>query len=279
MKNGLTRYFRPAVLALAVGGATATGGCAPAVTTQQEVQLGADYSRQINRQLPLLNDAATLQYVNDLGRRIARNADPRGIPYNFYVVNSDVVNAFAIPGGHIYINRGLIERADNLSELAGVMAHEIGHVVERHGIEQMQKAQNANTALAVVYGVLLGRNPSGIEQAGIQVGGSAIFASYGREAEREADRVAIGYLMRSGISPNGLPSFFEELMAEQRRNPSRVEQWFSTHPLTSERVQNTRSMIAATPGANASNLTTDTREYQNFRARVRSLTPVPRDRR
>ncbi len=186
MSHALTRRLRVPALALALGGATVVGGCAPAVTTQQEVQLGADYSRQINQQLPLLNDQATLRYVNDLGRRIARNADQRGINYNFYVVNSDVVNAFAIPGGHIYVNRGLIERADNMSELAGVLAHEIGHVVERHGIEQMQKAQNANTALAVVYGVLLGRNPSTVEQAGIQVGGSAIFASYGREAEREA---------------------------------------------------------------------------------------------
>ena len=277
MNVALTRILRPAAVAFALGGALGTGGCAPAVTTQQEVSLGADYSRQINRQLPLLNDGPTLQYVNDLGRRIARNADPRGIPYTFYVVNSDVVNAFAIPGGHIYVNRGLIERADNMSELAGVLAHEIGHVVERHGIEQMQRAQNANTALAVVYGVLLGRNPSGVEQAGIQVGGSAVFASYGRDAEREADRVAVTYLTRSGINANGLPSFFQELLAEQRRNPSRVEQWFSTHPLTQERVTNTQALINATPGATSG--TTDTREYQNFRARVRSLTPVPRDRR
>jgi predicted Zn-dependent protease len=279
MKHALTRHLRAPALAFALGGATVVGGCAPAVTTQQEVQLGADYSRQINQQLPLLNDGATTRYLNDLGRRIASNADQRGIAYTFYVVNSDVVNAFAIPGGHIYVNRGLIERADNMSELAGVLAHEIGHVVERHGIEQMQKAQNANTALAVVYGVLLGRNPSGVEQAGIQVGGSAVFASYGRQAEREADAVAIGYMVRSGINPNGMVTFFQKLMTEQTRNPSRVEQWFSTHPLTQERVNNTRAAIQATPGASNARLATDTREFQNFRARVRSLTPAPRDRR
>ena len=256
-----------------------TGGCAPAVTTQQEVALGADYSRQINRQLPLVNDGATNQYINRLGRQIASRADQRGIPYTFYVVNSDLVNAFAIPGGYIYVNRGVIERADNVSELAGVLAHEIGHVVERHGIEQMQRANNANTMLSVLYGVLLRRNPSGVEQAGIQVGGSAVFAGYSRDAEREADLVAINYLMRSGISPNGLPSFFEELMAERQRNPSRVEQWFSTHPLTQERITNTRAAIQATPGAMSGNLATDTREFQSFRARVRSLTPVPQDRR
>jgi predicted Zn-dependent protease len=275
----LALSFRRTAAVAALGGATLAGGCAPAVTTQQEVQLGADYSRQINRQLPLVRDAATINYVNNLGRSIARNADPRGIQYTFYVVNSDAVNAFAIPGGHIYVNRGLIERTDNMSELAGVLAHEIGHVVERHGITQVQRAQNANTLLSVLYGVLLRRPPSTVERAGIQVGGSAVFAGYGRDAEREADRVAIGYLVRTGINPQGMVSMFQELLEERRRAPSRVEQWFSTHPLTEERVANTQAALQATPGATSAGLVNDTREFQNFRARVRSLTPVPEDRR
>jgi predicted Zn-dependent protease len=248
------------------------------VSTQQEVQLGADYSAQINRQLPMLNDQATLSYVNQIGSQIAAIADPRGIRYNFYVVNSDVVNAFALPGGYVYVNRGLIERTDNVSEFAGVLAHEIGHVAERHSIEQLQRAQNANLGLQVLYGVLLGRNPSGVEQAGIQVGGSAVFAGYGRDAEREADAVGVGYLVRAGYNPNGMATFFEELLQIQQRQPSRVEQWFSTHPTTQERVNNTRAIIARTPGANNSGLTTDTRAFQNFRSRVASL-PAPADRR
>jgi predicted Zn-dependent protease len=278
MRIRLTRFARTGALSLALASTTAVAGCAPAVTTQQEVQLGADYSRQINRQLPLVTDRASNDYINRLGRQIASRADQRGIPYTFYIVNSDGVNAFAIPGGYVYVNRGLIERADNVSELAGVLGHEIGHIVERHSIERLQRAQNANTMLGVLYGVLLRRQPSGVEQAGVQVAGSAVFAGYSRDAEREADRVAIPYLIRSGINPNGLPSFFEELMAERRRNPSRVEGWFSTHPLEQERIQNTRAVIAATPGANAPNLATDTREFLNFRARVRSL-PAPQDRR
>ena len=274
----LTRV-RAGALALALGGTAVAGGCAPAVTTQQEVQAGADYARQINAQLPVIRDSYTNQYINQLGRQIAAQADPRGIPYTFYVVNSDVVNAFSIPGGYVYVNRGIIERADNVSQLAGVLAHEIGHVVERHGIQQMQRAQNANTALSVLYGVLLRRNPGTVEQAGIQVGGSAVFAGYSRTAEREADRDAVTFMMRSGYNPNGLPQFFNKLLAEQQRNPSRVEQWFATHPLTAERIQNTQAIITATPNANSSRLVTDNREFQNFRARVRSLTPVPQDRR
>ena len=277
MRSGL-RTFRAGTAALVLGGTAAVGGCAPAMTTQQEVQAGADYARQINQQLPILRDQATSNYINQLGRQIAAQADPRGIPYTFYVVNSDVVNAFSIPGGYIYINRGVIERADNVSQVAGVLAHEIGHVVERHGVQQAQRAQNANTMLGVLYGVLLRRNPGGVEQAAVQVGGSAVFAGYSRTAEREADRDAVTFMMRAGYSPNGLPQFFAKMESEQQRNPSKVEQWFATHPGTSERIQNTRTLIAQTPGASNTRLVTDTREFQNFRARVRSLTPAPQDR-
>lgn len=279
MSQALRRAFRrTAAVACLCGAGAAAAGCAPPVSTQQEVALGADYSAQINRQLPLLNDQATLSYTNQIGSQLAAIADPRGIRYHFYVVNSDVVNAFALPGGYVYVNRGIIERADNLSEFAGVLAHEVGHVAQRHSIEQLQRAQNANLGLNVLYGVLLGRAPSGVEQAGIQVGGTAVFAGYTRDAEREADQVAVGYLIRAGYNPNGLPSFFEELLSLQQRQPGRVEQWFSTHPTTQERVTNSRATIARTPGAQASNLTTDTRAYQNFRSRVMAM-PAPADRR
>lgn len=278
MSQALARNVRRLAVVACLGGAASAAGCAPAVSTQQEVALGADYSRQINQQLPLLNDGPTLRYVNQIGQQIAAIADPRGIRYNFYVVNSDVVNAFALPGGYVYVNRGLIERADNLSEFAGVLAHEIGHVAQRHSIEQLQRAQNANLGLAVLYGVLLGRNPSGIEQAGIQLGGGAVFAGYTRDAEREADAVGVGYMVRAGYNPNGMVTFFQELLEMQQRQPSRVEQWFATHPTTQERVTNTQAIIARTPGATGGNLTTDTRAYQTFRSRVASL-PAPADRR
>lgn len=278
MSQTLRRVFRRTAGAACLCGASVSAGCAPQVSTQQEVAIGADYSRQINQQMPMLNDQATLAYVNQIGSQLAAIADPRGIRYHFYVVNSDVVNAFALPGGYVYINRGIIERADNLSEFAGVLAHEIGHVAERHSIEQLQRAQNANLGLNVLYGVLLGRAPSGVEQAGIQVGGSAVFAGYTRDAEREADRVGVAYMVRAGYNPIGLATFFEELLQMQQRQPSRVEQWFSTHPTTTERVANTRAIIAATPGAQNASLTTDTRAFQNFRSRVTSL-PAPADRR
>ena len=265
-----TASSRVCVLALS-GTMMLSAGCAPAVPLQDEVQIGRDYAAQIAREMPLVQDAAVNQYINQLGNSIARRADNRGIQYTFYVVNAPEVNAFAIPGGHVYVNRGLVERAANVSELAGVLAHEVGHVVHRHGIEQWQRAQQANTGLALVYGVLLGRQPSGVEQAGIQVGGAAVFANYGRDAEREADNSAINYLMAAGIHPQGLATMFEKLLAERQRNPSSVERWFSTHPTTQERIDNTVAAINRLPAGSLQGLNTNTQAFSDFRNRVSRL--------
>ena len=267
--------LRPAAGAIALSAGMAVTACAPAITTEQEVQLGRQYASEINQQLPIVQNPQVHSYINQLGESIAQRADPRGIDYTFYVVNSDAVNAFAVPGGYIYVNRGLIERADNMSELAGVLAHEIGHVVERHSVEQLQKAQNANLLANVVYGVLLQRPPSGVEQVGVQVAGTAVFAGYSRNAEREADIQGVHYLVNSGISPHGMPSFFRKLIEERQRSPSTVEQWFSTHPLTEERIELVQQTIRSMPGSTA-NLTTDTQAYQQFRSRVRQLPAAPR---
>ena len=257
---------------LALGGTTVLTGCASAgaISPQQEAQMGAQYAAEINAQLPVVQNPAVHSYINQLGRSIAQRVDPR-LTYTFYVVNAGQVNAFAIPGGHIYINRGLIDRADNVSELAGVLAHEIGHVVERHGLEQMTRMQNTQLGVNLAY-VLLGRQPSGIEQAGVQLGAGAFMARHSREAENEADRVAVQYLIQAGIDPNGLITMFEELIRERQRAPSGVEQWFSTHPLTEDRIANIRQVISAQSVPR--NLTTDSRAYQSFRQQVSRL-PAP----
>ena len=210
-------------------------GCG--ISTQQEAQMGAQYAADINRQIPIVSDPTAHRAINVLGDQIARHGN-RGIDYTFYIVNANQVNAFAVPGGYVYVNRGLIDRISNWSELAGVLAHEIGHVEERHGVQQMERAQTANMGLTLAY-VLLGRSPGGLERAAINVGGGVVFARYGREAEDEADRVAIPLMLAARVDPRGLVSMFNKLMAEQRRSPTRVEQWFSTHPTTQDRVATT----------------------------------------
>ncbi|MEX2572264.1 MAG: M48 family metallopeptidase [Gemmatimonadota bacterium] len=270
--NSFFSDTRRAVGILALAGATSVAtSCAPTISTQQEVQLGDEYAAELARQLPLVQDGQVVQYINNLGRSIAGRADPRGIQYNFYVVNAPEVNAFAVPGGHIYVNRGLIERAANLSELAGVLAHEIGHVVHRHGIDQVERAQTAETGLAVIYGVLLGRPPSTVEQVGIQGIGTAVFAGYSRDAEREADATAIEFLLASGIHPQGLVTMFQTLLAERERNPSAVEQWFSTHPTTQERIDNVQAAIVSLPSGALNGLDTNRQSYVDFQNRVSRL--------
>src|SRR3954466_11514378 len=116
-------------------------GCG--VSTQQEVEMGQQYSQQINQQLPIITDPLVNQYINTLGSELARVADTRGLEWHFYVVNSPEVNAFAVPGGYVYVNRGLIERAQRMDQVAGVLGHEIGHVTHRHSVKQMEKQNGA----------------------------------------------------------------------------------------------------------------------------------------
>jgi len=171
------------------------------------------------------------------------------------------------------VNRGLIDRTTNLSQLAGVLGHEIGHVVRRHSVKQMEKAQGAN--IGVVLGcTLLNVCNSQAASAAIQIGGSALFAKFSRDDEREADAEGVKNVIRAGINPKGIPDMFRILLAEQQRNPSAVEGWFATHPGEEERIQETEALIAQYDPAILRTLTTNTNAYNSFKARVRSL-PAP----
>jgi len=259
--------IRKYVIIATLAGTAGVAACA--ISTQQEQELGAQYSSEINRQLPIVNDATVSRAINVLGNEIARHGQ-RGISYRFFVVNSNQVNAFAVPGGYVYVNRGLIERTTDYTELAGVLAHEIGHVEERHGVEQMERMQRANLGLNVAY-VLLGRSPGGVESAAINLGGSAVFARYSRDAENEADDVAVPLLLGSGIHPRGLVTMFQKLIAEQNRNPGAVSQWFSTHPTTQERIQAVQADISRLSSSRLRNLRTTSSSYNSLKSRLKQL--------
>jgi beta-barrel assembly-enhancing protease len=257
--------------------AVAISASACGVTTQQELEMGAQYAAEINRQLPIVRDGSANSYINQLGDQIARSGQ-RGFNYTFYIVNSDVVNAFAVPGGHVYVNRGLIERTRNMAELAGVLAHEIGHVEHRHGAEQMERMQRANLGVNLAY-ILLGRQPGGAEGTLINAAGSVYFARHSREAENEADASAVPMMVAAGINPNGLITMFQLLIAEQRRSPSALEQWFSTHPTTQDRIEHTQQIIARVPASQMRNLSSNTTAYSNLKSRLRSLPAAARSSR
>jgi predicted Zn-dependent protease len=262
----MKRFIATATLAIAVG--------ACAVSTQQEVQLGQDYAQQINAQLPIIDDPEINRYINVLGDSIARLADDRSLDWRFYVVDSKEVNAFAVPGGFIYVNRGLIERTNNMSQLAGVLGHEIGHVTERHSVEQMQKAQGANigVTLACVLTSVCNNQAAG---AAINVAGGAVFAKFSRSAEEEADQEAIQNVIRAGIHPDGIPEMFEILLAERQRQPGGVDSWFATHPLEESRIAATRAAISKIDPAILKSLIRDSQNFQRFQERIRSLPPSP----
>jgi beta-barrel assembly-enhancing protease len=252
-------------------GAFALVSTACMASTQQEVQMGAQYAQQINQQLPLMRDPEVNRYITVLGDSIARVADERGLQWRFYVVDDPQINAFAVPGGFIYVNSGLIARTANMSELAGVLGHEIAHVTRRHSMDQMAKAERANLGVAALCIFQPAVCESGVGSAAIQVGGAAAFSKFSRDDERESDRYGVQYVTRAGIDPRGMPSMFRTLLNERRSRPSGVEAWFSSHPLEEDRVQITEQEIAKIDPTVLRSLTRDTPAYQRFKSRVVSL--------
>lgn len=255
-----------------VAGSLVISGCA--ISQQQEIAMGREYAAQLDRELPLVQNGAAQRYLDALGAELAVHAG-RQVPWRFRLVNSEVVNAFAVPGGFIYINRGIVEKAANLSEFAGVLAHEIAHVQHRHSVEQMERAQTANTGLTLAY-ILLGRTPGTAERAAVGVGGNLWLAGHSRDAENEADATAVSMLVAAGIDPRGLPSFFRTLMNERSGSSGAgVAQWFSTHPTTEDRIQNVQRIISRHPEARLRGMQTDSDAFRGFQRTVRSLPAAP----
>jgi len=251
--------------------ATVTG-CA--ISTQQEVQMGTDYAQQINNELPIVKDPEVARYINVLGDSIARLADDRSLDWQFFVVNAPEVNAFAVPGGYIYVNRGLIERAQRLDQLAGVLGHEIAHVTQRHSVQQMEKAQGANVGVTLAC-VLTSVCNNQIAGAAINIGGSAVFAKFSRNDEAEADFEGVKNVVRAGLDPRGVPDMFRILLDERQRSPSSVSSWFATHPLEEDRINATQAQIAKINPAILNGLTKDSQGFQAFKQRLRSLPAAP----
>jgi predicted Zn-dependent protease len=245
-----------------------------AVSQQQEVELGAGAAQQVSAQLPLIRDGAVVRYITTLGNQLAKVTDARNLTWHFSVVDSREVNAFALPGGWVYLNRGLIERAANLSELAGVLGHEIGHVTLRHSVQQMQQAQGANTGVALLC-TLTKVCQSGAGQAAIGIGGSALFAKFSRSDEAEADAEGVATTVKAGISPNGIPAMFRVLLSERKSNPGAVDAFFASHPLEEDRITATEAQIARYPASQLQGLTNDNPAFQSFRRRLRGLPPSP----
>lgn len=247
------------------------------VSDRQEVAIGQQNAEQINAQLPLVTDPAIVGYVSQLGKSIAGTTSRADLDWHFYVVNTNDVNAFALPGGFVYVNRGLIERTQRLDQLAGAIGHEIGHVVLRHGVDQLKKQTGANLGLTVLC-TLTSICQSQASRVVIDVAGSALFARYSRLDEAEADSEAVVNVVHTGIDPQGIPELFRILIAERQRDPSAVDEFFASHPLEESRVVHTERLIQQYDPASLRRLTVDDPSYHAFQRALAALPPAPKPR-
>jgi len=268
-----TRFLRLAPLAIA-GVFLTSSGCA-SISPQQEAEMGANYAQQINAQLPLVRDPEALAYMNRLGDSLAVLVDDQGRNWRFSIVDDPDINAFAVPGGYIYVNKGLILRAQTLSQLAGVVGHEIAHVTQRHSVKQMEKGQKVGigATLACILQPTFCQNGGGDL---LNLGATAIMAKFSRGDENEADQYGLQYVMRAGLDPRGLPEMFEIMLAERNNKGGGSASFLATHPIEEDRIAATRRQIAALPEASLSGKTRDTPGFQAFKARLRSLPQTPK---
>ena len=248
------------------------------VSQDEEVALGHENAAQINAQLPIVTDPAIAGYIQELGESIARRTSRSDLDWHFYVVNTKQVNAFALPGGYIYVNRGLIESTDRLDQLTGTLGHEIGHVIQRHSVKQMENAQKANVGVAVLC-TLTSICESGLANVAVQVGGTAFFARHSRLDELQADSEAVVNVTRAGYDPEGIPELFEGLLKEREYQPTIVEGWFQSHPLEEARIQRANELIDQLSEGPSRTLIVDTPGFQAFKTRVSELPAPPGARR
>jgi predicted Zn-dependent protease len=236
---------------------------------EHEIALGKSLAQEVERSSKLIDDPVVTEYVNRVGQNLVRNSDAR-VPFTIKVIDSDEVNAFALPGGFFYVNSGLILRAQEESELAGVMAHEISHVCARHGTKNATKGEAMQMAMIPL--MLLG--PGGWVGYGIYEAASlaipVTYLKFSRDSEREADYLGLQYMYKAGYDPNSYVTFFERIQADEKRRPGTIPKVFSTHPPTPDRIEATQKEIARILPARQEYIVT-TSEFDSVKSRLRNI--------
>src|SRR6267143_5492628 len=236
-------------------------------SVEGQINMGRQYSEQIDSSSKLIKDPVVTEYVNRLGQNLVRNSDSK-VPFMIKVIDSDAINAFALPGGFFYVNTGLILAADNESELAGVMAHEIAHVAACHIARENTRGNLLQ--LASIPLILVG---GGIGIAAQEAAGLALpvtFLKFSRGFEAEADYLGLQYMYKSGYDPQSFTAFFEKIEAQEKKKPGTLSKAFDTHPQTPDRVEKSQEEIQKLLPPQPS-YKVDTSEFQDVKARLAKI--------
>src|SRR6267143_7094514 len=244
-----------------------SGGIIGAKGTESEVRLGRQLAAEVDKEAKFIDDPIITEYVNRVGQNIVLHSDAK-IPFTIKVIDSDEVNAFALPGGFFYVNKGLLLVADNEAEVAGVMAHEIAHVCARHAVENQTKASLLEY-LAMGTSIFLGGIPGMIYQNTAGLGLLGIFMKFSRSAEEEADRLGVQYMWAAGYDPTAMATMFEKLEAKNKKKPGVIARAFASHPAPPERRASALALAARFPEHEEYVISTS--EFQRVKAKLLRL--------
>jgi predicted Zn-dependent protease len=236
---------------------------------EKEIALGKRLAQEVERQAKIVDDPIVAEYVNRVGQNLVRNSDAK-VPFTIKVVDSEEINAFALPGGFFFVNSGLILKADSESELAGVMAHEIAHVAARHGTRQATRGELAQIAM-IAASIAVPYTMAGY--AAMQGANLAIpmgFLVFTRKMEREADYLGLQYMYKAGYDPTSFVDFFEKVQTMEKRKPGSVAKVFATHPMTDDRIKASQDEIQTILKAKPEYVV-NTSEFNDVKARLYSL--------
>jgi predicted Zn-dependent protease len=235
---------------------------------EREIAMGKQYAQQVEMTSRMVDDPVVVEYVNRTGQNLVNNSDCK-VPFTIKVIDSDEVNAFALPGGFFYVNSGLVLRAQEESELAGVMAHEIAHVCARHGTKNATKGEIMQLGMIPLMILLPGGWAGYGIYEGLQFAIPISFLKFSRNDEREADYLGLQYMYKAGYDPNSYITFFERILSDEKRSPGSISKFFSDHPPTGERIENSEKEIAQILPAKETYVVTSS-EFDAVKARLMS---------
>jgi beta-barrel assembly-enhancing protease len=276
--SGLVRLsaFAFALLAFATPFVVATSGAAvDLVSIEEEIEIGRSANEQMRSQVPELHDPMVTSYVRDIGRRLVRAAPGTKYPYSFSIADSPEINAFSLPGGPVWLHRGVLAKAQNESQVAAVLAHEVAHIAQRHGADRLTQGMVAKWGLGLLGALLGNTGGAGTAQAAATLLTGGVFLKFSRNEEREADQVGVMILTRSGWAGRGMVDLFALLEREADRDHQRVDAFLASHPSPQDRIASLSAQVASQRGG-----TRDSARYQSIKAHLARLPASrPRDNR